>query len=310
MFTCPNMRAAFRLLIAVLMAALSSFAVSAPTAAQTMSDEQIRAAIAQQREAASSIERENEPVAWAAAQTELAKRLYESFDHDSLVESAALYRAALEVLTPETTRTEWLIAEEGLGDTLLMIASLRSGASAVAMFAGAPAYVDPGVDSRDAALAFRAVLRFQSRESDGVAWAQLQNKLGWALATWTIRQRLIQAHSLEADATQSEAEVAFRDALSAISLEQHPEEWASTNEGLTNLYSMAAQFITRERPKGEAALRRSEARRVSYVEAAIASTREAERAYQRLGDEQRLQYTRQNLERLNEALRPSFPPPQ
>lgn len=302
MVTWLNKQDVHGALIAMLIATLFSFAASTPASAQEISEEQFRAEIAQRREAAAALDRENEPVAWAVAQTELASLLQALSDHDSITESVALYRAALEVLTPEATPAEWLAAEEGLGDVLLTIGASQSMASAFGMRFGGSEFV-PSVGSRDAAEAFRTALNFRTRERDRAAWVRLQVKLGLALTNWTVSQRFSQAESAETDAIQNEAESAFRHALSALSLRANPLEWALANEGLALLYSQAAMFIGLEYVEDEAALRRSEARRVPYVRAAMAATREVERAYQRSGDQERAQDARQRLERLREDLR-------
>jgi hypothetical protein len=302
MFTWLDTRGVLGALIAILGAALFSLAAWAPASAQT-SEEQFRAEIAQRRESAAELSRENEPVAWAVAQTELASGLYQLWDRDSVTEAVALYRVALEVLTPEATPAEWLVAQEGLGDALLRIAMGRSLASAIGMFGGS--YTDPGLDSRDAALVFMAALDVQTRERDRMAWARLQTKLGYALTILTTRQRFSQADGAETDLIQEQAEQAFRHALSALSSRANPVEWAWANEGLIMLYSTAATFIGQEYVEDEAALRRSEARRVPYVRAAMAAAREAERAYARAGDQDRAQDMRQRRERLREDLRPN-----
>lgn len=302
MFTWLDTRGVLRALTAILGAALFSLAAWTPASAQT-SEEQFRAEIAQRRESAAALSRENEPIAWAVAQTELASRLYQLWDRDSVTEAVALYRVALEVLTPKATPAEWLVAQEGLGDALLRIAMGRSLASAVGMFGGS--YTDPGLDSRDAALVFMAALDVQTRQRDRAAWARLQTKLGYALTMLTTRQRFSQADSAETDLIQEQAEQAFRNALGALSSRANPVEWAWANEGLIMLYSMAATFIGQEYVEDEAALSRSEARRVPYVRAAMAAAREAERAYERTGDQDRAQDMRQRRERLREDLRPS-----
>lgn len=296
-------------LSAVLMATLLSF-TAMPASAQAMSEAlsvweaQVRAEIAQQREVAAALDRESDPVAWAVAQTELANMLDRLRDHASITESITLYRAALEILTPETTPAEWLVAQEGLGDVLLTIGASQSMASAFGMRFGGSEFA-PSVSSRDAAEAFRTALNFRTRERDRAAWARLQIKLGSALTLWTASQRFSQAETAETDAIQNEAESAFRRALSALSLRANPLEWALANEGLAILYSQAAMFIGHEYVEDEAALRRSEVRRVRHLRAAMAATREAERAYRRSGDKERTQDMRQRLERLREDLRPN-----
>jgi hypothetical protein len=272
--------------------------------AQTITGEQAEAEVIERRQALTTHDRATDPIGWAVAQSDLAQALHRRWDFDAVEEAVVAYRAALEVLTRQNNEAEWLRAQEGLGHALLDMAGRRGLASFLGVI-GNPggAQIDPGLEARDAALAFTEVLSVRTRESDRIGWIRTQVALGESLNQLALMQRMA-GRADDIPTLHAAAERAYQSALDALSRGEHLER-GSVNQSLSSLHDAMSKFADDRYVENETEFRRLEAERIRQVRIAIRYSETAEREFRRAGRVDLAEESQQRRERLREQLRPN-----
>jgi hypothetical protein len=165
------------------------------------------------------------------------------------------------------------------------------------------AQVDPGLEARDAALAFTEVLNVRTRQSDRIGWIRAQVGLGDSLTQLALMQRMA-GRADDTPTFYAAAERAYQAALNALSRGEHLER-GSVNHSLSSLHEAMSNFASDQDAEDETEFRRLEAERIRLVRTAIRFSETAEREFRRANRVDLAGETDQRQERLREQLRPN-----